>query len=405
MPANTNPGRTTLVGRLYSEIIAYPDREDDGAPAYGGFGFEATLDSRPAPWLSLRFSPRLHVDTTDPGRNRVLPSELWLRARAGPVDLTAGLQHFEWGVSTLFRPTDVLNQSDYGVGFFRTSRLPELAVSARLAIEPVTIEFAWLPIYQHPRYPGGDDVLGVGFGSLGALELDVRGGFLTEDIRLRTMTFAARVQAQLGPVDLEAMWTSGPSRLPAPFLDDLTLRDVVYSQDVVGGAIAWAIGPVVLRTELAWYLTGRAEPVYALANPYPWAEPIPPDYGALVAGAELTLWDLLGDADLTLTVEYLREIRPFLDAQAVFRPWQNDLFVSLSLALDDLNDSRFTASGAVDLVRGDTLLRLHASRHLIADLSLALDAVILIGGDEGPLSLLHSLSDRDSLSARLTWAF
>ncbi|MFT5432030.1 MAG: hypothetical protein ACI9OJ_002728, partial [Myxococcota bacterium] len=372
----------------------------------GSFGFVGHLEIRPTRWFSLVFEPRLRIDFTESGRHRVIPDIGYAEFAEGPVEVRAGLQRFHWGKSNISRPTDPLGPVDQGIGFFRADRLGELALSTRLMFDPVTIDVVWNPIFRHPLYPAGSNAVGVDFGPLGSLQLGLREGWLTEDISVENMTFAARVGATFGPVDLEAMWMSGPSRLPGPLLDNLTLKDVVYPVDIVGASVAWAIDPVILRGEFAWISSGRAPIVINAAEPFPWTEPIPADYAAFTVGAELALYDFIGESDLIVIVEYMGEIRPHRDAQATFRPWQNDLALLLNWSLDDLDETRVSAGAIVDLAHADTVLSLSASRHLIADIVLSIDAVLLLeGNDDEPLRITHSLADRDSVVGRLTWSF
>lgn len=413
-PAQAQDVDVDFSGRLFTELIAYPCAHGgcgEGDPDtdrmwLSGLGFEASFVARPASWLQLRFDPHFYVDLWHPDRNRVVPLEARATFVAGPVDIDLGLRRFSWGNGLLHRPTDRLNQTDWGTGFFRSGKLSDLALVVRANLDPVVVEMVWEPVYRYPFFPGGDDPVGVRFGGLGALKLDTRRDFEVAAIQARNMTFAARVNATLGPVVLEAMWSSGPSKLPGPLLDDLTLRDHIYPEDVVGGSVAWTVGPVVMRGELAWTFTERAELLVAAANPYPWTEPVPDSYGAYVVGVEVTFWDVFANADLVWVTEYLGEVRQFLDAQAVFRPFQNDVFSTLRLSLDDDDDTRFELGAVVDLGRGDTLIRASAQRHLGADFVLRLDANILVAGSgDGPLAILHELTRRDSVAANFSWHF
>ncbi|MFT7624605.1 MAG: hypothetical protein ACI9WU_003793 [Myxococcota bacterium] len=403
-------------GSTWLELTTRPNVSAEAGEAVdianGGIGVRARVLARPASWLTLTFEPRFYIDFVDTDRTRAEPLEAHARFRAGPIDIEAGLTRFDWGISTLHRPTDPLNPRDWGAGFFRGEKLPELALTVSGHWDSVSLDLVFVPVHRHPQYPGGGDALGVRFGSLGALNLDLREGWLFSDLGLDTMTLAARARASFGPVDLAAVWMRGPSRLPAPVLDDLTLRELVYPVDIIGGSAEAAVGPVVLRAEAAWVSSGRAPIVVNAANPQPWTEPIPDSYVSYVVGAELTLWDLIGDADLTLTAEYAGEVREFLDAQALLRPWQSDLHFLADFRLDDLDDTRVIAAVILDLPQGDVVARLAVERHLGAGFSLRIDAVLLsegpggaLGEGDGPLTLTRSLSDRDTLSARLSWRF
>ncbi len=371
--------------------------------------FDARIEAK-SRWLTLAFAPRLLVAVDHESgttRSRVLPREAWLRVAAGPVDVQAGLREFDWGISTLKRPANPLEQLHYGAGFFRLELLPDLALSAKLTLSPFTVEAAWIPIYRRPNWPTGDDVLGIRLGALGALNLDVSTGWLPiDEVDANTMTFAARVHYR-GPVDVSLVWMRGPSRLPAPALDDLTLRDLTSPHDVLAGTISATLWDVVLHAEAAWLSTDRTKRVFLAAEPYPWTEPIPDSYLSWTTGIEWTLWDLFADADLTLTAEYAGEVRPYLDAQAALRPWQNDLYLGATLRLDDVDDTRVALATIVDLSHADTVVRVSAGRHLGADLVLTVDAVVLMGtkDDDAPLSLTTTLADRDSFGARLSWFF
>ena len=387
-------------------MIGYPQL-DEGQVLQMGLMLGGEFLLRATPELSFKLIPRLYWDPINADRSRWIPTELYVRSTAGPVDITVGMQRFEWGVSTLFRPTDTLNQRDYGTSIFRGHKLGDPAVALALHLAPITADVVFMPLLQHPTMPQTPEDFGLRLGDFSRVRPALPTGFDLDDPGLSDMTFAARVRGNFGPVDAELMWMSGPSRVAGPWLDDVTLRSIQYPVDVFGASVSGVIDPFIIRGEIAVFSSERAPLFREETNPQPWTEPIPATYAAYVVGAEYTAWDIVGDHDLTITLEYAGELREFRDAQAILRPWDHDLFIAARYQLDDLDDTWFSASAAIDVRYGDTVLTFGASRHLIWNITLELDAIVVLEGtdDDAPLSLVRELADRDSLRARFTWAF
>ncbi len=392
--------RVTL--SLDSEV--QPEHLDQWRTPLTRFTLSADLDWRPDPAVRIHLRPRFAIDAVDSERNRFIPREASVALTAGPVDVHLGLLELRWGLCEVLRPTDTLAPVDAGQGLIRPDRVALVAMQVALTLEPVIFEAVVAPLVHPARFPSGAAQLGFSLGGFDRFRLDLPGAARPPE-DLDEVTFASRVRATLGPVELHAAWMSGPTRLPGPWLDDLTLRAVSYPIDVFGGALAWTVGPVVLRGEVAHTSTRRAPDFRVEENPHPYTEPIPPSTTAYVAGLEATLWDLVGDHDLTLVAEYVGEVRPYYDAQAALRPLQGDLYVAARWAFDDDDDTRLGVSAVIDLKRTDTLFRAFAERRLVADLVLRLEAALVFAGETGPLSVLHELSSEDVVTASLSWAF
>ncbi|MBT9560963.1 MAG: hypothetical protein IV100_33370 [Myxococcales bacterium] len=402
LPVRANDLRASAT--LYIDGLFHPQQGDTARDLFGGIGASADLDYRPHPAWRLRAVPRFYLDARDSELHRYLPHEASVAFSAGPMDLTVGLLRFDWGISEALRPTDTLNPIDYGQGLLRTEKLAEFATELRFTVEPWSLDLVVIPFHQPPRFPTDSASLGLALGGFTALGLDFDPDWRTPE-SVEDVTFAARTRVTLGPVDLAASWMRGPSRLPGPWLDDVVLRAKDFPVDVVGGSLSWVVGPVVIRGEAAWVYTGRAPDFRVEENPYPWARPIPPSHTTYVGGLEANFWDVTGDHDLTVVLEYVGEARPYHDAQAALRPLQGDVYAALRWSMDDLDDTRVGLSALVDVKRGDSVLRLSAERRLVSELVLRLDAALVIPGDDGPLSVLHNLGDADVISARLSWTF
>ena len=88
-------------------------------------------------------------------------------------------------------------------------------------------------------------------------------------------------------------------------------------------------------------------------------------FGALVGGFEHTFYQIRQSAaDLGLLIEYLYDDRDENPALAPATLFQNDIFVGMRLALNDIQDTSILTGAIVDLDNRSTLFQVEAERRL-----------------------------------------
>ena len=104
-------------------------------------------------------------------------------------------------------------------------------------------------------------------------------------------------------------------------------------------------------------------------------------FGAVSAGFEYTLFQVSdSDVDLGLLAELHKDGRDELNTPSTV--FDNDLFLGMRLALNDIDDMQALLGGIVDLKDGSTSLSLEASSRLTDTLKIKLKARFLVNVDE-----------------------
>ena len=384
-PDAARRGGVTLSGFVEGEGRWFTQRSDDGVSRrlYGAVAAEPSLG---VVWANgdqqLRLTGFGRLDTATDARTHADVREAKWVGVFGPLELTAGVDRKFWGVTEAVHLVNVLNQIDTLEDIDGEDYLGQPMVAGALTTAKLGTFSAYvMPYFRERRYPK---------------RLDRPNGMLLVD-RAQTryesrhddhhLDWAARWSLKAGPIDLGLSHFSGTGREPL-LLPGLSATGtpvlIPYYQliDQTGIDLQATFG--------AWLL--KFEGIHQW-NPVR-------DYAAFAAGFEYTLYGVTrGGADLGLLAEYLYDER----GKSGTSPFDNDLFVGLRFAGNDIASTELLMGAVFDLENSSKAFNVEASRRLGSSWRISLDGRFFTSvAVNDPLRILR---DDDFLQLKLQWYF
>lgn len=224
------------------------DRELDSDSATGVIALRGAISPETGDRIALHAAGWAQQDTARGTRADL--TEAWLRAKIGPVELTAGRQIVVWGRADRLNPTDVIGSRDYTLLTAEDDeqRRGSMMVQLRHGSGAWTIDAYWLPEFRPIRYPFEKRRAGV------ALLPDER----PEDYG----QFALKIDHSGGAIDWSLSLFDGIDRtrdfvgLPAPAGSPRGVFAAVQQRwprsRMIGGDIAGTLGRIGWRGEIAY---------------------------------------------------------------------------------------------------------------------------------------------------------
>lgn len=305
--------------------------------------------------------------------------ELNLLYAADDWEAIAGISRVFWGVTESGHLVDIINQTDQLEGFDGEDKLGQPMVRASRLLDQDVLDLYVLPGFRERAFLPSDQPLALPF----PIEEDkalygARNGQQHVDL-------AARFSGYRGLVDYGLAWFSGTSRDPEFIVQpDGTFRPryPLINQ--------WGLDVQLTLDSWLWKLEAihRAFETEALAS----------DFSASIGGAEYTIYELADSLfDLGLLAEWHFDSRD--DRTTV--PLQNDLFIGMRASFNDTQSSEFLAGVFSDLDDSSGSFRLEASRRVLDDARITLEAQTFLDVDsDNAISYLQD-SDFITLSLRL----
>lgn len=379
-------GNAELETRYFVHEAAYPGQHD----------------ARPAGMISLM--PELHV-ISDDGNNRIslvpmfrgdtsddertfsdIKEFYWLKI-ADRWDLHVGMDRIFWGVAESRHLVDIINQKDLSADIAEEDQLGQPMVNLGLQTEAGDINFFVLPKFRPRRFPGEEGRLRPSYPIVNDEEIYV--GSADED----HMDVALRYFGIVGDFDIGLSWFRGVSREPSffpravavsrvPRPGDLELVPVYELITQVAADIQLTRGPFLWKLEA---LRRRADM---------------DDFFAMVAGLEYTFYGVNRGWDLGVLAEYLYDERhPLL----MPTPFEDDVYVGMRLALNDLDSTSILAGAIVDTDSDERFFSLELETRLADGWTLNLE-VRAISGSIGE-TFDFGIGRDDYLSVTIGYAF
>jgi len=370
----TAAGSVALELRWFADDPAFPGQLTGTQPS-------ATL----APELRWRSAERRHQvdlaafgrwDDGDDERSHVDLREGSYRYVGDSFEVLAGVSRVFWGVTESRHLVDVVNQTDAVEDVDEEDKLGQPMLRLAFQRDWGRLELYSLLGFRERTFPGPEGRL--------RPPLPVDGGALYEsgagDGRV---DWAVRWSRAAGAWDLGAYVFHGTGREPRLLPSADGRRLVPFYRVTSQGGVD------VQYTRGAWLWK-----LEALAREGQGAS-----FGAAVAGFERTFYQLGGSsADLGVLAEVLWDGR---DPTAPATIYDDDTFVGLRLALNDVQDTELLAGAVVDHDDGSVAALVEASRRFGGRTVLKLDVRLFAGAD--PAADLAAV-DRDSfVSLRASW--
>jgi hypothetical protein len=330
--------------------------------------------------LEFTFTPFARAAAADDDRSHYDIREAKFDFRSGDWEATVGLDRVFWGKTEANHLVDIINQTDavediddednLGQPMVRVSRLTEIG------------EFSvfYLPYVRTRTFPGREGRL------RSELVVDEDARVIERDGGRWAPSFAARFAGVFGGADIGLSAFNGVARDP-------TLRP--------GGFVATPGGPAPTRlvpvyetiTQFGFdgqYTSGatlwKAEAIWRDGQ-----EDLRGRERAFVGatgGLEHTLFGVgegtgfLENADLGLIAEYSIDSRG-RNATTIF---QNDVILGARLALNDIADTSFLLTSAIDHEFGAATIRLEAETRVTDGWIASLEGVLFVNSGDDPLA-------------------
>lgn len=323
--------------------------------------------------------PFYRLDPSDEKRSHADLREGSYKIAAGSFQGGIGAGQFTWGTLESYKPTDVMNQTDFVEAIDGTAKLGQPYASAGFVGEKAALRFYYLPYFRDRTFQGlrGRPRF--------AVPIDTDHPVFASDLGRWQPSGAARFTLSLGDFDFGAGLFTGLSREPR-FVAELTTGQIAPRYDHIhqGSLDAqWTIGALVLKAEGYVRLWGESLRAFVAGG----------------AGGEYTFFKLIGEADLSIGAEVLLDSRP-VDAAPTF--FQHDAFLGFRLAVNDTSNTEILLGAIVDAFDFQTFGRIGASRRFGEHWRVFLDVNTFVGR---PGKLESSFLHDDHLRARIAYFF
>jgi hypothetical protein len=288
---------------------------------------------------SLVLRPFYRLDPADERRSHFDIREAKYRLSLEHFELQVGSGIVTWGVLESYRPTDVINQTDFVESVSGTAKLGQPFLELGWVGENTSFKVYALPWFRERTFPGLRGRLR--FPAL----VDVEHPQFESPLRQWRPSGAARFTFNVGDFDVSASLFTGTSREPR-FIVELSSGQVVPRYDLshqVALDAQWTLGAVTFKAE------GFAR---LWSNDFKL-------FGGGGVGVDYTFFKFAGEADLTLAAEFLFDTRP---PEAPITFFQHDAFAGLRLAINDVSNTEVNAGAIIDVVDGTTFGHAEASR-------------------------------------------
>ena len=368
-------GKIGLQGRWYPDSPAFRDQRS----GTGGLVVEPTLYGEIAETTSFTVTPLYRYDSADPQRTHADLREAYLLTFGewgeNSWEIRLGFDRVFWGVAEVHNLVDIVNQVDLVEHPRDRPKLGQPMAHLTMSGDWGVAEAFLLPYHRKRTFPGPRG--------------RHRSGYPIDDDALyesgaeeRRVDIAFRYSNAVGLLDFGLSVFAGTSREPV-FLPTGPAGPLIpyyerirqFGVDAQLTTEPWLYKMEAIHRGGARDLLGREE-----------------DYSALILGLERTLYALFGSGtDLTVLAEWLYDGR----GRRATTVWQNDLFVSGSLAFNDVQDTRLVAGLLGDLRHDYRALNLELKRRLSDSWTVRLEGVATLSAD--PKDLTYS-GRRDSFA-------
>ena len=371
-------GRFSIESRLYPDSALHSGQRSHA----GGFTAKPELYAEDEEGRSLTISPFFRYDSADPRRTHADLREAFLllygEAGEGEWELRLGVDRVAWGVAEVRNIVDIVNQTDLVEHPDEKTKLGQPMAHGTWSADWGALELFLLPWHRERTYPGRAGRLRSG------LVVDSDKATYDSAAGERHMDWAVRYSGSFGLVDLGLSWFDGQSREPSLRPAEFALQ----GQEIVATALhpyyekirqfgldaQLTTGPWLLKLEAIRRLGASNRP--ALENGFQGEED---DYGAWILGGEYSLYSVFDtEAELTLLSEWHWDGR---GPERATNAFENDLFLAVRLALNDVEGTEFTLSVAEDLDHAGRVFGFEAKRRLDDNWLLELEGTAFHGVD------------------------
>lgn len=374
-------GELGLEGRIFTESALDDDQRQAGASLRLQLEYFCAFGDG-----SLVVKPFLRLDSADDERTHADLREAYWHHVTRSWELRVGFNKVFWGVTESRHLVDVINQTDLVENPDGEAKLGQPMVQLTLPRDWGTTHLFLLPYFRERTFPGEHGRLRT------PLPVDTDLARYESGAEQHHLDLALRYQRVIGPVDLGLSYFDGTNRDPGLALAFRNGRPVLapyYEQirqlglDLQYTADAWLWKLEALHRRGEQDLAGEDD-----------------GYFAAVAGFEYTFFGISeAGADLGVLMEYLYDQR----GDQATTPFQNDLFLGLRWAANDVAGTAVLAGTIIDLEHGAQSWRLEADRRLSDSWTISLEAMAFV--NPHPRDGLYGLRRDDYVALELVYWF
>lgn len=381
---------------------------------------------------SLAFSPQF--DWRDKGRKHNVNVELFGRASykngnrshadireafylyAGDGwQIQAGISRVFWGVVESNHIVDVINQSDVLESVSGDEKLGQPMLSVGIEQAWGNLDLFLLPYFRKLEFPDGPERFRLGLSGLNDnFRFSDKDVFYQSSQEEKHVDVALRWSHYWGGLDVAVSAFSGTSRDPLPILSslDLSAPSAVFSayyeqMHQLGIELQYIYDAWAFKYESAsrWQASGN--------------------YHNIVSGFEYTFSDIAAsDIDVGLLMEYLWHNRDDISIEKpslrvlssgeapekvpkvpsnYLSPFDNDIFLGMRFALNNINGSYFLAGVIIDADDQTTAASFEGSTRLVDNLNLSLNVYVFSNASKE--SAFYAFRKDDQIELKLQWYF
>ena len=377
LPAVEASGHVAADGRAFAFDPKFPGQSrGDGVSLVA----EPQLDMKSesgAHAATLR--PFYRLDPNDEKRSHADLRQADYRLTVGHFHAGIGAGQFTWGTLESYKPTDVMNQTDFVEATDGSAKLGQPYASVGWVGDSAALRLYYLPYFRDRTFQGlrGRPRFSV--------PVDTDDPIFASRLGRWQPSAAARFTLNLGDFDLGAGLFTGLSREPR-FVAELTTGQISPRYDLMhqGSVDAqWTLGALTLKAETFARL---------------WGDTLRPFVGG-GAGADDTVFKIVGEADLSFAGEFLFDTRPIVAAPTFFN---HDGFLGLRVAANDPASTELVAGAIVDVLDGSTFGRAGVGRRFGDHWRVSGDINVFLG----PRGKLESSFRRDDYAhVRIAYFF
>ena len=355
-PVDVN-GFVGVETRVFTQEPRYAD-QDSGAEASLIFNpeFRYRTEDRAH---QFSFIPFYRQDSRDEARSHFDIREAYWLWLGDEWEVLTGINKVFWGVAESRHLVNIINQIDAVEDLDGEDYLGQPMVNIATQQDWGRLDFYALPGFRERTFPGSD-------GRFRApIPVDTDNAQYESGADEKHVDFAARYSHYFGDWDVGLSYFTGTDREPVFMPNSTGTRLIpVYNQiNQFGTDIQYTSGAWL------WKFEGIAR------------EGQGDTFTAAVGGFEYTFFQIFDEAwDLGVLAEYQYDNR---DADAPQTTQDEDIFVGMRLALNDIKDTDILAGFSIDHDTGEQFYNVEASRRLGTNYELELRARFFAGAEPG----------------------
>lgn len=283
--------------------------------------------------------PYLRYDQVDQDRSLIDLREAFYAVEWDSIDLLLGVNTVFWGVTESVHLVDIINQTDIAADIDGEQKLGQPMINLASQQDWGLLNLYVMPWFRERKFAGPDGRLRPPLSVGDQVEYESNSEQHHTDIALRYSHY-------IGDVDIGLSLFSGTSREPRLMPNSDASQLIAYYDQIN------QLGIDLQYTVDAWLW--KLESIYR--------QGYTDNFWAAVAGFEVTQYQILGsDSDLGYLLEYQYDDRAEGEPVTIAN---NDIFVGVRWALNDIQDSTLLAGIVYDHKSNATLLNIEADRRL-----------------------------------------